>query len=212
MYDPSAADITRIVSEAALAACQALGTTDAARCCLVYEEAHSLVPEWNAVASEGDKTAANGSARAILQGRKFGLGCLLVTQRTASVTKTILNQCNTIFAMRVFDATGMDFLANYIGPDSMPTYFRASLTAMRWFLASHRRVTIQWLSGSTTGTRSFLCSEQSSTRTSKPLQTVPEQSGPRSNRKPKCIRPPRRPHNTRTASSEPTMAAMQFSE
>ena len=109
------AEITRIVSEAALGACQALGFSEQARCCLVYEEAHSLVPEWNAVANEGDKAAANGTARAILQGRKFGLGCLLVTQRTASVTKTVLNQCNTVVAMRVFDATGMEFLSNYIG-------------------------------------------------------------------------------------------------
>jgi len=57
------------------------------------------------------------SARAILQGRKYGLGCLLITQRTANVTKTILNQCNTIFAMRTFDDTGKDFLSNYIGSD-----------------------------------------------------------------------------------------------
>ena len=52
-----------------------------------------------------------------MQGRKYGLGCIIVTQRTANVTKSILNQCNTVFAMRVFDATGMDFLKNYIGID-----------------------------------------------------------------------------------------------
>jgi DNA helicase HerA-like ATPase len=53
--------------------------------------------------------ATAATARAILQGRKYGLGCLLVTQRTANVTKTILNQCNTTFAMRMFDDTGKDF-------------------------------------------------------------------------------------------------------
>ena len=88
---------------------------DDARVCLVYEEAHSLIPEWNSVASEGDREATNGTARAILQGRKFGLGCLVIAQRTANVTKTILNQCNTIFAMRTFDATAKEFLASYIG-------------------------------------------------------------------------------------------------
>jgi DNA helicase HerA-like ATPase len=88
---------------------------DKARVCLVYEEAHSLIPEWNAVATEGDRTATNGTARAIQQGRKYGLGCLVVTQRTASVTKTILNQCNTVFAMRTLDETAKDFLANYVG-------------------------------------------------------------------------------------------------
>lgn len=110
-------EITAIISDAALEVCQELGMTDRGRVCLVYEEAHSLVPEWNSVVAEGDKAATSRSARAILQGRKYGLGCLLVTQRTANVTKTILNQCNTIFAMRTFDDTGKEFLSNYIGGD-----------------------------------------------------------------------------------------------
>jgi hypothetical protein len=110
-------EITRIFTETALEVLQEQGMTERARCCIVFEEAHSLIPEWNAVASEGDKTATNGTAKAILQGRKYGLGCVVVTQRTANVTKTILNQCNTIFALRVFDSTGMEFLKNYIGED-----------------------------------------------------------------------------------------------
>ena len=110
-------EITAIISDAALTVCQELGMIDRARACLVYEEAHSLVPEWNSVVAEGDKAATARSARAVLQGRKYGLGCLLITQRTANVTKTILNQCNTIFAMRTFDDTGKEFLANYIGGD-----------------------------------------------------------------------------------------------
>jgi hypothetical protein len=43
-----------------------------------------------------------------------------VTQRTANVTKSILNQCNTIFGMRVYDATGMGFPENYVGPAYAP--------------------------------------------------------------------------------------------
>jgi len=111
------AEVTRIFSEATLEILQDQGMSDNARCCIIYEEAHSLIPEWNSVSSEGDKAAANGTARAILQGRKFGLGCLVITQRTANVTKSILNQCNSVFALRVFDATGMEFLSNYIGTD-----------------------------------------------------------------------------------------------
>jgi hypothetical protein len=110
-------EITRIITESTLEVLQSQGMTRQARCCVVYEEAHSLIPEWNAVASDGDKTATNGTAKAILQGRKFGLGCLVITQRTANVTKSILNQCNTVFGLRVFDATGMEFLKNYIGED-----------------------------------------------------------------------------------------------
>ena len=117
-------EVTRIVSEIALSLLQD-NMSSKARVCLVYEEAHSLIPEFSAVASPSDREACNGTARAILQGRKFGLGCLVVTQRTANVTKTILNQCNTVFAMRTFDETGKEFLANYIGKD-----YAASLSAI----------------------------------------------------------------------------------
>lgn len=113
----SVTEVAAYFSIQALAVCQELGKVDRARLCIVYEEAHSLVPEWNSVVNEGDKLATASAARAILQGRKYGLGCLLITQRTANVTKTILNQCNTIFAMRTFDDTGKEFLANYIGSD-----------------------------------------------------------------------------------------------
>lgn len=117
MASLTACELTQIFSDAALKAVQSMGRTDKARLLMVYEEAHSLVPEWNATVGDGDRAASNGTARAILQGRKYGLGCLLITQRTASVTKTILNQCNSIFAMRSFDDTGREFLANYIGRD-----------------------------------------------------------------------------------------------
>ncbi|RLA45741.1 MAG: hypothetical protein DRR42_19055 [Gammaproteobacteria bacterium] len=116
LFSVTPVEITQIISEASLEILSdEMSTT--ARACLVYEEAHSLVPEWNSVVNEGDKNATSGTARAILQGRKYGLGCMLITQRTANVTKTILNQCNTVFAMRTFDETGKNFLANYVGRD-----------------------------------------------------------------------------------------------
>ena len=113
----TAAEVTRIISESVLELLRERFVKDdgKAKLCLVLEEAHSLVPEWNAAAEKSEEYAVVGTVRAILQGRKYGYGCLVVTQRTAHVTKSILNQCNSIVAMRVFDATGMDFLANYIG-------------------------------------------------------------------------------------------------
>ena len=88
---------------------------------IVFEEAHSLIPEWNSTANSGDQSASNGTAKVILQGRKYGLGSFVVTQRTANISKSILNQCNTIFALRVFDDTGKQFLENYIGSDYAST-------------------------------------------------------------------------------------------
>lgn len=122
-YNPSdnesltAAQKARIISEQVFINAQALQETSDARYLIVFEEAHSLIPEWNSVSNEGDKSAANGTAKVILQGRKYGLGSFIVTQRTANISKSVLNQCNTIFALRVFDDTGKQFLENYIGSD-----------------------------------------------------------------------------------------------
>lgn len=119
----TAAEVTRIIAELLLELAQIrdVGRTEderreqRAHYCVILEEAHSLVPEFNSVTSKAEEHAVAGTARALLQGRKYGLGAVVITQRTANVTKSILNQCNTVFAMRVFDNTGMEFLANYIG-------------------------------------------------------------------------------------------------
>lgn len=137
---------TRIISEELLSYCMEKGQTNKARCAIVLEEAHSLVPEWNSVSSSGDQNATNGTAKVILQGRKYGLGCILVTQRTANVTKSILNQCNTIFAMRVFDDTGKSFLENYIGSDyssTLPTLEERHAIVMGKSLGLKQPVLIQ---------------------------------------------------------------------
>lgn len=121
--DLTQAEKTRVIAEELFKILMKLPLSDEkhAKVLLVFEEAHSLIPEWNSVASEGDKNATNGTAKVILQGRKYGLGSLVITQRTANVSKSILNQCNTIFALRVFDDTGKGFLENYIGEDYADT-------------------------------------------------------------------------------------------
>ena len=110
------AQITRIVSEQILNRLRE-DVPEKTQLCLVLEEAHSLVPEGNSVADRRDQNASNGTARAVMQGRKHGFGCLLITQRTANVTKSILNQCNTMFALQIFDNTGKEFLQNYFGEE-----------------------------------------------------------------------------------------------
>jgi hypothetical protein len=115
--DLSPAEKVRIISERLIIKAASLGETNDARYLLVFEEAHSLVPEWNSISNEGDKSATNGTAKVILQGRKYGLGSFVITQRTANISKSILNQCNTIFSLRIFDDTGKQFLENYIGSD-----------------------------------------------------------------------------------------------
>ena len=107
-------EITKLVAEQMLHVLRNQ-MSENARVCLVLEEAHSLAPEWNSASNRNDQYTVSATAKAIMQGRKYGFGTLIVTQRTANVTKSILNQCNTVFGLKVFDETGKEFLRNYYG-------------------------------------------------------------------------------------------------
>lgn len=86
------------------------------RVCVVLEEAHTVVPEYNTmgVNDNASKASVNSIAQIALQGRKYNIGLIVVAQRTANVSKTILTQCNSIVAFQEFDKTSMDFLSNYM--------------------------------------------------------------------------------------------------
>lgn len=79
---------------------------------VVLEEAHTVVPEWNLFRyDKADTDAVVGRMSQIaLQGRKYGVGLLLVSQRTALVSKTLLSQCNTCISFAMYDKTGLDYL------------------------------------------------------------------------------------------------------
>ncbi len=62
---------------------------------LVVEEAHNFCPQVGQVASSRIfRTMAS-------EGRKFGLGLLIITQRAAKVDKNVLSQCNTQIILKV---------------------------------------------------------------------------------------------------------------
>ena len=94
--------------------------------CIVIEEAHTIIPEWNFVAdsranSKGNNPALNAIAQVALQGRKYNVGLLIVAQRTATISKTVLTQCNSIVSFQEFDKTTIDYLANYYGDSIVKT-------------------------------------------------------------------------------------------
>jgi hypothetical protein len=95
------------------------GAHIAGQLCVVLEEAHTVVPEWNFVGADdkGAQALLNQIGQIALQGRKYGIGFMVIAQRTANVSKTVLTQCNTIIAFQQFDKTSSDFLANYMGPN-----------------------------------------------------------------------------------------------
>ena len=87
--------------------------------CVVLEEAHTIIPEWN-FAGASDKTSqslVNSIGQITLQGRKYGVGFIVIAQRTANVSKTVLTQCNTVVCFQAFDETSFNFLGNYVGKE-----------------------------------------------------------------------------------------------
>lgn len=62
---------------------------------VVLEEAHAYLR----AGKEGP--AASGARRIVKEGRKYGLGAMIVSQRPSEIDPTILSQCGTIFAMRL---------------------------------------------------------------------------------------------------------------
>ncbi len=65
----------------------------------VLEEAHAYL-------NAGNEGAASTAARRIVkEGRKYGLGAMIVSQRPAEIDPTILSQCGTMFAMRLANTT-----------------------------------------------------------------------------------------------------------
>jgi len=90
---------------------------------IVFEEAHTIIPEKSASTVDywqADRFVGKIS-QITLQGRKYRIGFTTVTQRTANVAKTILNQCNTVFSFACFDRTAIEFLANYYGEEYAKT-------------------------------------------------------------------------------------------
>lgn len=81
---------------------------------VVLEEAHTVVPETSLYRfDKADTDAVVGRmAQIALQGRKYGVGLLLVSQRTALVSKTLLSQCNTSICFAMYDKTGLDYLSS----------------------------------------------------------------------------------------------------
>jgi len=88
---------------------------------LVCEEAHRYVPE----SGEAQYSAAQSAIRRIAkEGRKYGIGVLLVSQRPSEVEATVLSQCNSWIVLRITNEQDREHVRGVL-PDSM-----AGLTKM----------------------------------------------------------------------------------
>lgn len=90
---------------------------DCPRVLIVVEEAHTVMPEPSTMGL-GDFSSRGlvaKIAQIALQGRKYGVGLLVIAQRTATVSKSVLTQCNTVISFTCFDDTSLGFLKNIFG-------------------------------------------------------------------------------------------------
>jgi ABC-type multidrug transport system fused ATPase/permease subunit len=88
---------------------------------ILIEEAHSFLPEWNFTSSRNESDYVSSSCRCILQARKFGLSFILISQRTAVITKSALSQCESYIVFRTLDETSLQYIEGVLGHDFRET-------------------------------------------------------------------------------------------
>ncbi|MDP3332026.1 MAG: DUF87 domain-containing protein [Methylococcaceae bacterium] len=87
----------------------------------VCEEAHRYVPNHGEAQY---KEAQEAVRRIAKEGRKYGIGLMLVSQRPSDVESTVLSQCNSWLILRLTNSNDQQHVAKFL-PDSL-----AGLTSM----------------------------------------------------------------------------------
>lgn len=83
---------------------------------LVFEEAHNYLP----AAKEGSQSARKTVERIAKEGRKYGVSCMIVSQRPAEVSETILSQCNNYVILRITNPVDQNYIRRLV-PDAFAT-------------------------------------------------------------------------------------------
>lgn len=84
---------------------------------LVCDEAHLYIPA-RTEASAVNEAAVNNFERIAKEGRKYGVGLVVVSQRPSEVSRTVLSQCNNYVAMRLTNAEDQAVVRRLL-PDSL---------------------------------------------------------------------------------------------
>lgn len=88
---------------------------------LVCEEAHRYVPD----RGEAEYATAQIAIRRIArEGRKYGLGLMLVSQRPADVESTVISQCGTWLVLRLTNQADQQHVARFL-PDGLSGMIKA---------------------------------------------------------------------------------------
>jgi hypothetical protein len=80
---------------------------------LVFEEAHNYLSS----SADGSKAARRTVERIAKEGRKYGVSCMIVSQRPSEISETILSQCNNYVVMRLVNPTDVQYIKRLV-PES----------------------------------------------------------------------------------------------
>jgi hypothetical protein len=109
--------ISRIVFETCFWGRDLDGVGRQAPLLFVFEEAHAYLPSGMASAFV-QGFARRAVQRLVKEGRKYGLGSVVVSQRPSELDETIMSQCGTMFALRLSNPQDQSRIASVL-PDSM---------------------------------------------------------------------------------------------
>jgi uncharacterized protein len=82
---------------------------------LVLEEAHNYVPSRDDFRLQAAKSAIE---RITKEGRKYGVGTIIVSQRPKELSETVLSQCNSFIAMRLTNPDDQTYVRKLV-PDAL---------------------------------------------------------------------------------------------
>ena len=80
---------------------------------LVFEEAHNYLTHSGA----GSKAAVRTVERIAKEGRKYGVSCMIVSQRPSEISETILSQCNSFVILRLLNPVDLAYMRRLV-PDT----------------------------------------------------------------------------------------------
>lgn len=83
------------------------------------DEAHLYIPE--KASSAADENAIAIFERIAKEGRKYGVGLVVVSQRPAEVSRTVVSQCNNLIAMRLTNGEDQAVVRRLL-PDSLGSF------------------------------------------------------------------------------------------
>jgi len=92
---------------------------------LVMEEAHTFIKRYKEDAENQDAASVCCQVfeRIAREGRKFGLGLLLSSQRPSELSTTVLSQCNTFLIHRISNDRDQDLVHRFV-PDNLKGLLR----------------------------------------------------------------------------------------